>query len=177
MTALDVAFAAFGLIAVVSGLLAVTTTRVVHAALWLVVALGSLAGCFLVMGAEFIALVQVLIYVGAIVVLVLFALMLTRSPIGPQHEVSVGSQRRLLAGLLGAGAALLLLGVLIPVVSVLPERTVTGTEVMARDLFGIWVWPFELISLLLLSALVAAFAVSRMDGSHVDTADHGEVEA
>lgn len=167
MSALDLAFAAFGLLALFSGLLAVTTTRVVHAALWLVVALGALAGCFLVMGAEFIALVQVLIYVGAIVVLVLFALMLTRSPIGPQHEVSVGPRRRLLAGLVGAGAAVLLLGVLIPVVSVLPERTVTSTEVMARDLFGIWVWPFELISLLLLSALVAAFAVSRMDAAPV----------
>lgn len=172
MTALDLAFAAFGLIAVVCGLLAVTTTRVVHAALWLVVALGALAGCFLVLGAEFIALVQVLIYVGAIVVLVLFALMLTRSPIGPQHEVSVGPRRRLLAGLLGAASAILLLAVLIPVVSVLSERTVTSTEVMARDLFGIWVWPFELISVLLLSALVGAFAVSRVASPQI-----GEGEA
>ena len=73
MTTLDVLFAAFGLVAVLAGLLAVTTTRVVHAAMWLVVALGSLAGCFLVLGAELIALVQVLIYVGAIVVLVLVA--------------------------------------------------------------------------------------------------------
>ena len=163
MTTLDLLFAAFGLVAVLSGLLAVTTTRVVHAALWLVVALGSLAGCFLVLGAELIALVQVLIYVGAIVVLVLFALMLTRSPVGPQREVSVGPRRRVLAAAVGAAAAGLLLAVLVPVATVLPERTVTSTETMARDLFGIWVWPFELLSLLLLTALVAAFAVSRMD--------------
>lgn len=166
MRALDLVFAVFGLIAVVSGLLAVTTTRVIHAALWLVVALGALAGTFLVMGAEFIALVQILIYVGAIVVLVLFALMLTRSPVGPQREVSVGPRRRTLAALVGGGAAALLLAVLVPLARVLPERTVTSTEVMAADLFGIWVWPFELLSLLLLTALVAAFAVSRMAGRH-----------
>ncbi|MFN2320688.1 MAG: NADH-quinone oxidoreductase subunit J [Dermatophilaceae bacterium] len=164
MTTLDLLFAGFGFVAVLAGLLAVTTSRVIHAALWLVVALGALAGCFLVLGAEFIALVQVLIYVGAIVVLVLFALMLTRSPVGPQDEASVGSRRKVLAAAVGAGAAALLLAVLVPVATVLPERTVTSTEVMARDLFGIWVWPFELLSLLLLSALIAAFAVSRMGG-------------
>lgn len=169
MTTLDLLFAGFGLVAVLCGLLAVTTTRVIHAALWLVVSLGALAGCFLVLGAEFIALVQVLIYVGAIVVLVLFALMLTRSPVGPQREASVGPRRRLLAAAVGAGAAGLLLAVLVPVATVLPERAVTSTEVMARDLFGIWVWPFELISLLLLTALVSAFAVSRMD----ETKGHG----
>lgn len=165
MTTLDLLFAGFGLVAVLAGLLAVTTTRVIHAALWLVVALGALAGCFLVLGAELIALVQVLIYVGAIVVLVLFALMLTRSPVGPQREASVAPRRKVLAALVGAGTAALLLVVLVPVATVLPERTETSTEVMARDLFGIWVWPFELLSLLLLTALVAAFAVSRMDGA------------
>jgi NADH-quinone oxidoreductase subunit J len=163
VTSLDLVFAAFGLVAVLAGLLAVTTTRVIHAALWLVVSLGALAGCFLVLGAELIALVQVLIYVGAIVVLVLFALMLTRSPVGSQRDVSVEPRRRVLAAGVGAAAGALLLAVLVPVAAVLPERTVTSTEAMARDLFGIWVWPFELLSLLLLTALVGAFAVSRMD--------------
>ena len=177
MTTLDLLFAGFGLVAVLAGLLAVTTSRVIHAALWLVVALGALAGCFLVLGAEFIALVQVLIYVGAIVVLVLFALMLTRSPVGPQREASVGPRRRLVAGAVGGGAAALLLVVLLPVATVLSERTATATDVMARDLFGIWVWPFELLSLLLLAALVAAFAVSRMDAASGEPAtepDSGE---
>lgn len=176
MTSLDLLFAAFGLVAVLAGLLAVTTTRVVHAALWLVVALGSLAGCFLVLGAELIALVQVLIYVGAIVVLVLFALMLTRSPVGPQREVSVGPRRRGLAAAVGAAATGLLAAVLVPVAAVLPERSVTSTETMARDLFGIWVWPFELLSLLLLTALVAAFAVSRMDSPAEEAAVHDALE-
>nr|WP_309617533.1 NADH-quinone oxidoreductase subunit J [Salinibacterium sp.] len=56
-------------------MLAVVSRQVVHAALWLVAALGALAGCYLVLGAEVVALVQVLVYVGAIVVLVLFVVL------------------------------------------------------------------------------------------------------
>ena len=84
MTTRDIVFAAIGVIASASAILAVTTRNLVHAALWLVVCLGTLAGCYVVLGAELVALVQVLVYVGAVVVLVLFALMLTRAPIGPQ---------------------------------------------------------------------------------------------
>ena len=93
MTALDTAFAATALVAVAGGLLAVTTRHVVHAALWLVVALLGVAGSLLVLGAELVALVLVLVYVGAVVVLVLFALMLTRAPIGPDLEHAAGPWR------------------------------------------------------------------------------------
>ena len=81
MTGLDLAFATTGLITAAAAALAVTTRHVVHSALWLVVALLGLAGCYLVLGAELVALVQVLVYVGAVVVLVIVALMLTRAPI------------------------------------------------------------------------------------------------
>jgi len=163
MTSLDVAFAAVGLLAAASGLLAVTTRHVVHAALWLVVCLGSVAGCYLVLGAEFVALVQVLVYVGAIVVLVLFALMLTRAPIGPNPEVSTGRWHRVLAAVLAAGVTGLLAAALLPLAGGEPvERVDTASDVMAEQVFGTWVWPFELLSLLLLVALVAAFAVARM---------------
>ena len=70
-----------------------TTRHVVHAALWLVVALVGVAGSLLVLGAELVALVLVLVYVGAVVVLVLFALMLTRAPIGPDLEHRAGPWR------------------------------------------------------------------------------------
>ena len=82
MTTLDIVFGAVGLIVAASAILAVTSSHLVHAALWLVVTLGTLAGCYLILGAELVALVQLLIYVGAVVVLVLFALMLTRAPMG-----------------------------------------------------------------------------------------------
>ena len=162
MTSLDIAFAAVGLIAAASGLLAVTTRHVVHAALWLVVCLGAIAGCYLVLGAEFVALVQLLIYVGAVVVLVLFALMLTRAPIGPNPEVTTGTAHRVRAALLGAGVTALLAAVLLPVAGPARSRAGTATTPMAEQLFGTWVWPFELLSLLLLVALIAAMAVSRM---------------
>jgi NADH-quinone oxidoreductase subunit J len=163
VTALDTAFAASGAIAVVGGLLAVTTRHVVHAALWLVVALLGVAGSLLVLGAELVALVLVLVYVGAVVVLVLFALMLTRAPIGPDVEHAVPAWRSVGAGVLGAAVATLLLSVLLPLAGSEPVQRadVTSTQV-AGQLFGTWVWPFELLSLLLLAALVAALAVSRI---------------
>ena len=65
-------FGLLGLVALGSALLVVTTRQLVHAALWLVVTLGALAGCYLLLAAEFVAWVQVLIYVGAVVVLLLF---------------------------------------------------------------------------------------------------------
>jgi NADH:ubiquinone oxidoreductase subunit 6 (subunit J) len=162
VTSLDVAFAAVGVIAAASGLLAVTTRHVVHSALWLVVCLGSIAGCYLVLGAEFVALVQVLVYVGAIVVLVLFALMLTRAPIGPNLEVSASRLHRGLAAVLGAGVTALLAAALVPLAGAARPRVETSNGLLAQQLFGTWVWPFEVLSLLLLVALVAAFAVSRM---------------
>ena len=163
MTTLDVLFAAIGLIAAASAVLAVTTRHLVHAALWLVVTLGTLAGCYLVLGAELVALVQLLVYVGAVVVLVLFALMLTRAPIGPSPEHTSGPVQRAAAAAAGAGVAGLLGAVLLTALGGTLVSTREGrTHGVAEQLFGTWVWPFELLSLLLLVALIAAFAVSRM---------------
>lgn len=162
MTALDTAFAACGVVAVVGGLLAVTTRQVVHAALWLVVALVGVAGALLVLGAELVALVLVLVYVGAVVVLVLFAIMLTRAPIGPDLQHRVGPWRATGAGLLGAAVATLLGSVLLPLADGAVDRADVTTTQVAGQLFATWVWPFELLSLLLLVALVAALAVSRI---------------
>ena len=173
MTGLDIAFAAVGLVAAASGLLAVTTRHVVHAALWLVVCLGAVAGCYLVLGAEFVALVQLLVYVGAVVVLVLFALMLTRAPIGPNDEVTTGRAHRVLAALLGAGVTGLLLAVLLPAAGPARNRPGTTNEAVAEQIFGTWVWPFEALSLLLLVALIAAFAVSRMVRAVEEPAEAG----
>ncbi|HYN28328.1 MAG TPA: NADH-quinone oxidoreductase subunit J [Dermatophilaceae bacterium] len=161
MTSLDLAFTASGLLAVTAAVLAVATRHVVHAALWLVVALLGVAGCLLVLGAELVALVLVLVYVGAVVVLVLFALMLTRAPIGPDRAHAVGPARRLAAGAAGAATTVLLLAVLLPAAGeAVPRRVVVSTQV-AGQLFTTWVWPFEALSVLLLAALVAALAVSR----------------
>jgi NADH:ubiquinone oxidoreductase subunit 6 (subunit J) len=178
VTALDVAFSAVGAIATLSGLLAVTTRHVVHAALWLVVCLGSVAGCYLVLGAEFVALVQLLVYVGAVVVLVLFALMLTRAPITPNPDVSTRRLHRVLAAVLGAAVTVLLASALLPLAGEAVHRHTTDNAFLARQLFGTWVWPFEVLSLLLLVALIGALAISRLaiarpadEGSVLDAGD------
>jgi NADH-quinone oxidoreductase subunit J len=97
MTAATVVFWLLSALTVSSAFMVVTTPHVVHAALWLVVTLGSVAGCFLVMTAELVAWVQVLVYVGAVVVLLLFALMLTRAPtwrhVGDQPQQAGGARR------------------------------------------------------------------------------------
>lgn len=158
MTSRDILFAAVGLMTAAAAVLAVTSRRVLHAGLWLVVALGGLAGCYLVLGAELVALVQLLVYVGAVVVLVLFALMLTRAGAG---EVDTSPAHRWLAAAIGAGVTVLLGGTLISAYG-WQERDVAGAsnQEIGEQIFGTWVWPFELLSLLLLAALVAAVAVA-----------------
>jgi NADH-quinone oxidoreductase subunit J len=148
-----------------SGLLAVSTRHVVHAALWLLVSLGSLAGCYIVLGQELVGIVQLLVYVGAIVVLVLFALMLTRAPIGPQADIDAPAWQRLAATVLGAATAALIGTLALPVLgdtAVDLDTPTTTTPQIATAIFGSWVWPFELLSVLLLVALIGAFAVSRL---------------
>lgn len=164
MTSRDVLFALLGLVTASSGVLAVISTQVVHAALWLVAALGALAGCYLVLGADVVALVQVLVYVGAIVVLVLFALMLTRAPIGRSGDLDAPWPQRLAAAVVGASTTGLLAAVLLTAVRgrvIDIDSARSASQPLARSLFGSWVLPFEVLSLLLLAALVAALVLSR----------------
>jgi NADH-quinone oxidoreductase subunit J len=164
VTGLELLFLAFALLAAAAGLLAVTSRRVVHCALWLVVALGALAGVYLTLGAEVVALVQLLVYVGAVVVLVLFALMLTRAPIAAAAELDAPGGQRLAGALAGLALALLVGGSLLLVVgghTIEVERGRGAPVPVGEAIFGGWVLPFELLSVLLLAALVAALAVSR----------------
>jgi NADH-quinone oxidoreductase subunit J len=166
VTTRDIVFAVIGVIASISAILAVTTRNVVHAALWLVVCLGTIAGCYIVLGAELVALVQVLIYVGAVVVLVLFALMLTRAPIGPNREIASPWWQRLLAAALAVAVSVLLVVTLVPLVGEGAVESKNGnTQAVSTAVFGTWVWPFELLSMLLLAALIGAFALAKIAGA------------
>ncbi len=167
MSGVEVIFAAFALLAWVSGLLAVTSRQVVHAALWLVVALGSLAGVYLTLGAQVVALVQLLVYVGAVVVLVIFALMLTRAPLGVHRDLDAPVGQRLAAAGAGIAVAGLVGGTLYAAVqdtTVRPDLANGSARLLGGAIFGGWLLPFELLSVLLLAALIAALAVSRREG-------------
>ena len=166
MSARDVLMVADALLAAACAVLAVTTRQVVHAALWLVVTLGAIAGAYLLLGAELVALVQVLVYVGAIVVLVLFAMMLTRAPIGVSDDVNTSRLQRISAAVAGLATAGLVGGALMVAYGgkrIIVDSARGGSNPLARSLFSSWALPFELLSLLLLAALVAAFALSRAD--------------
>ncbi len=162
MTAQEIFFVVLAVIGSVGAIRLVTARNVVHAALYLVVALSMVAGVYLLVAAEFLAWVQVLIYVGAIVVLLLFSLMLTKAPIGRE---TLDNQQRGVAALVGVGIAAGLayliqqtFGNSEPVV-LRPARTATVGVSIFRD----YVLPFEVISILLLAALVGAIVLARRD--------------
>jgi NADH-quinone oxidoreductase subunit J len=160
----EAVFTVFALLSAVAAVLAVTSRHVVHAALWLVVALGALAGVYLALGAEVVALVQLLVYVGAVVVLVLFALMLTRAPIGVRADVdappAAGSPPPSPVSPWPASSAAPWCSPWATPAS--PPTSRAGRALpLGRAIFGGWLLPFELLSVLLLAALVAALAVSR----------------
>lgn len=151
-------FIALAVVTLGGGLAVVATRNVVHAALALLVSLLAVAGVYLLLFAEFLALVQVLIYGGAIVIVLIFAIMLTRSAEYPRT-----SDNRQWP--LAAVAALALLGVLVPAFLInAPQNTeaqnapFTG---IAQSLFTTWAVPFEIASLVLLVALIGAIIIAR----------------
>jgi len=160
VTSADVLLLALGAVAVGAAFRVVRTSHLVRAGLWLVVTLGAVAGAYLVLAAELIAWVQVLLYVGAVVVLLLFAVMLTRAPIGASADLD----RPGWAGALVGGGAALGLGALLVDgyrwhrVALPPPG---NAEKLGTELFQHWVLPFEVLSVLLLAALVGAIVVSR----------------
>ncbi|HEV7965436.1 MAG TPA: NADH-quinone oxidoreductase subunit J [Actinoplanes sp.] len=164
MEPVDLLLAALGAIALGAGVLVVSTRHIVRAGLWLVVALGATAGLYLVLAAELVAWVQVLLYVGAVVVLLLFAVMLTRAPIGASADLD---RPRWAGVLVGGGAGVGLAVLLVDAYrwSRVEPPAGTGAEQIGAEVFRTWVLPFEVLSVLLLAALVGAIVLSRPDVS------------
>ncbi|WP_255955177.1 NADH-quinone oxidoreductase subunit J family protein [Streptomyces odontomachi] len=159
----EIAFVLVGLATLGAAIVTVTTRQIVHAALWLVVALGGVAVEYLLLTAEFIAWVQVLIYVGSVVVLLLFGLMLTKAPIG--HSPDADSGNRPAALLVGVASAAVLVWVVVDAFRAtwidLGGPVAGSAAVTGASLFRNWVLPFEALSILLLAALVGAITLSR----------------
>ena len=192
-TALNVAEnVAFGIIAalmIFAALRVVTTRNVVHAAMWLVMVLAGAAAQYILLAAEFVAVTQVLVYIGAVIVLFLFGVMLTRAKLGADTTLT----RRNWYG--GAFVAVLLFGLLsFAVIDTwgddrLPEEREVGlTEVVAPDatpeeaeaaaahptvgpntaavsdsIFSQYLVAFEVISVMLTAALIGAIVIARKE--------------
>ncbi len=169
---------AFGVIAaiMVFGALRVVTTRnVVHAAMWLVLVLAGAAAQFILLAAEFVGVTQVLVYIGAIVVLFLFGVMLTRANLGYDADLT----RKNWYG--GAFVGVVMLALLswtmidtfsdakIPeerrAVLVGADRVSTGsnTSDVSDTIFSTYLIPFEVVGVLLTAALVGAIVIARKE--------------
>jgi NADH-quinone oxidoreductase subunit J len=144
------AFVGIAVIAVVSALGLIVKRNPIHGALFLVVNLGSIAALYLMMGAEFLAAAQVIVYAGAIMVLFVFAIMVL---IPGKEETGPDPRRRwqLVAAVIGRRSS---------VVSA-PAAPVGGVEAIGRVLFTDYLFPFELTSVLLLAAMVGVLLLAR----------------
>ncbi len=162
MTIAEIVFYLLALVAIIASVGVVTVPNIVHAALFLILSLLCTAAFYILLSSEFLALVQVLVYAGAVATIILFGLMLTRGREMP--EVNAGGQWPL--GLITAGV--LVAALLTVVLSTdWPRNTGTVTMVAIQTLGGAlfhdWLLPFEVVSIVLLVALIGAIVISRQE--------------
>lgn len=158
------AFIIIGGAVLLCGVRVVTAKNVVHAALFLVGALAGTAGLFLLLSAEFVAWVLVLVYIGAVVVLFLFGIMITRAPTG--FDQGLDSDHKVWPAVLSVGVFLLLAWTTIEAFGDDLVRTTgepTPTNLLGDVLLGRFVIPFEIVGFILVAALVGGITVARRD--------------
>jgi len=167
LVAQNVGFGIISLMMIVGALRVVTVNNVVHAALWLVVVLSGAAAQYLLLSAEFVAVTQVLVYVGAVMVLFLFGTMLTRARIGAENDLNNKNWR------LGIPVALVMFGVMSYVIidgfgdehliEKPGEMTPIPVQAISDDIFGPYLLPFWALSFVLLAAVIGAIVLARKD--------------
>jgi NADH-quinone oxidoreductase subunit J len=163
MVAQNIAFGVIAAIIIVSALKVVTTRNVVHAALYLVVVLAGVAASYFLLAAEFVGVTQILVYIGAIIVLFLFGIMLTRAPLGVMEDIESDEKWQ------GLVVAIALAGIMTYALidgfedAELPGTQVQTTAEVSDSIFSTYLVPFEVISVLLLAALIGAIVLARKD--------------
>jgi len=170
-------YLALGVAVLVSGFRVVTSANVVHAALYLVGALAGTAGLFLLVGAEFVAWVVVLVYIGAVIVLFLFGIMITRAPTGrddvldnPGAKPAAAVLSLVLFGFL-AWTSLTAFGSL----AVTDAGAPTATDIIGQSVLGRFLIPFEVVGFILLAALIGGITLARRDLTPSEEQETGAV--
>jgi NADH:ubiquinone oxidoreductase subunit 6 (subunit J) len=164
MTVAEVIFYILAVLVIVASIGVVTVPNVVHAALFLLLSLLGVAGFYILLSNEFLALVQILIYAGTVSVLVLLALMLTRGREQNLPSVGAGAQWPL-----ALVATVVLVGVLLTAVLDVEwprdDSVVTLIDIntLGGALFRDWLLPFELVSVVLTVALIGAVVLAHRD--------------
>lgn len=155
----------------------VTSQNVVHAALFLVATLAGSAGLILLLSAEFVAWVLVLVYIGAVIVLFLFGIMITRAPV--VRDVGLDNPRARPVAIFSALATFALLAwsslTAFGATEVVEVGTPTSTDVIAEALLGRYVLPFEIVGFILLAALVGGITLARRDLTPAEEEERGAV--
>jgi NADH-quinone oxidoreductase subunit J len=168
---MDIAFTVLAVVMIGSAVRVVTTRNVVHAALYLVVVLAGVAANYILLASEFVAITQVLVYIGAIVVLFLFGIMLTRAELGDADDLDNAVPQRVIAGVVGVLLVGTMAWALIDKwhgdrIEVLGRSTVElgqSTPQISDSIFGTYLVAFEVSSVMLLAALIGAIVLARRD--------------
>jgi len=148
----------------------VSSQNIVRAVLYLVVALGGTAALFILLGAEFVAWTVVLVYIGAVIILFLIGIMITRAPLRAEADLSHPARVRIPAALLSWIMFLFVGWAMLDAfgAEVIPTgEQATRTADLATVLFDRWAIPFEVVSLVLLAALIGGIAIARRDPEDV----------
>ncbi|MEO7397013.1 MAG: NADH-quinone oxidoreductase subunit J, partial [Ilumatobacteraceae bacterium] len=167
LVAQNIAFALIAAVMIYGAIRVVTANNVVHAALYLVGVLGGAAAQYLLVYAEFVAVTQVLVYVGAVMVLFLFGVMLTRARIGQESDLNNNRAARF-----GVPVAIVMFAAMsIALVGGFEDSKLPGPGVAARvgitevsdSIFGPYLLPFWALSFVLLVAVIGAIVLARKD--------------
>jgi NADH:ubiquinone oxidoreductase subunit 6 (subunit J) len=159
----DVLFVVLSGTMLLSALLVVTMRDIIRCGLAMMVCFGSLAGIYVMAGAPLVAAAQVLVYIGAISVLILFAIMLTQSKESATSRLVFQTQ-----AVPAAIAAVILFVVIVLTVGATQwagdgQQSHTDTDQLARTLFNDWVLPFEVVGVLLLAAVIGGVFLAKRD--------------
>lgn len=158
-------------LAIMFGLLVVFSRNPVHSVLYLVLTFFCIAGHYLLLNAQFLAIVHIVVYAGAILVLFLFVIMLMNLNEDTEPQKTIIS--KIIAGVIGGILLLVLVGALKGAEQI--QQTTGGNEIgliknLGQVLFTDFLFPFEIASILLLSALVGAILVGKKDHKSLNEA-------
>jgi NADH-quinone oxidoreductase subunit J len=157
------AFMVLALVAVIGGVLLLNLTKVIHMVISLIFTFLSIAGIFILLSAEFVAIVQVMIYAGAITIIMLFGIMLTRHDAENEGTDSKWRKLALFISVLAFGAVFYL-GIYNLDLPMLENTLhVNNTFQIGEAIYSKFVIPFELMSVLLLVALIGAIVLAKKD--------------
>ncbi len=160
-------FYVLGAVTLVSAFLVIFLRRPLHNVLFMILTMIGLAGLFVLLHAEFVAMVQLIVYAGAVMVLFLFVIMLLNLDM-----LSLADDPRAMRWWVGIGLAIAITALIIPGLQSFvlasggpmppgSEGALSNTEIVAKELFTTYLLPFEIASVLLLSAIMGAVLLTR----------------